>query len=92
MRFLVLCIRWTGGSPASIQVVCRCPYINGWSSAQLRHGGPLDYGSNGLGLNRNGSGWWRHLLTNSAIRPSANPKNPLNPQDANVFPQVFLGR
>jgi hypothetical protein len=42
----------------------------------------------GLGLNRNGSGGWRHLLTSSAIRLQANPKKPLNRQDANVFAQV----
>jgi hypothetical protein len=88
MRLLVLMIRWTGGSPASIQIVCRCPCINGWSSAQLRHGGPIDYVSTGLGDEPNGSCWSRHLLTGSAIRPAANPKNALNPQDSNVFPQV----
>ena len=88
MRLLVLLIRWTGGSPASIQIVCRCPYINGWSSAQLMHGGPIDYVSRGLGDEPNGSRWSRHLLTGSAIRLPANPKNALNRQDANVFPQV----
>jgi hypothetical protein len=46
----------------------------------------------GLGLNRNGSGGWRHLLTSSAIRLQANLKNPLNRQDANVFPQVYLAK
>jgi hypothetical protein len=42
----------------------------------------------GLGLNRNGSRWSRHLLTSSAIRLAANFKKALNRQDAKVFPQV----
>ena len=46
----------------------------------------------GLGLNRNGSGGWRHLLTNAAIRLQANTKNPLNRQDAKVFTQVYSER
>src|SRR5258705_9782848 len=36
----------------------------------------------GLGLNRNGPGGWRHLLTNSALRLQANLKNALNHHDA----------
>jgi hypothetical protein len=46
----------------------------------------------GLGLNRNGSGGWRHLLTDTAIRLQANLKNPLNRQDAKVFTQVYSDR
>ena len=88
MRLLVLVIRWTGGSPASIQVVRRCPVHQRMELGAVGHGRPNDYGVDGLGLNANGSLWSRHLLPSSVIRPRANLKRALNPQDAKVFPQV----
>src|SRR3954453_747391 len=37
--------RWTGGSPASIQVVRRCPAPQRMELGAAGHGGPNDYGS-----------------------------------------------
>jgi hypothetical protein len=53
------------------------------------HGGPIDYGSKGLGQDRIGFARTRHLLPVTAFPRSANPKNPLNPQEISALPQVF---
>jgi hypothetical protein len=44
--------------------------------------------SSGLGDDRNGSPYSRHLLTISAIRAAANLKNGLNAQEFRLFSQV----
>src|SRR5215813_8305382 len=44
-RLLVLIFRWTGGSPASIQVVRRCPVHQRMELGAVGHGGPNDYRS-----------------------------------------------
>src|SRR6476620_7870015 len=73
-RLLVLSVSVDGGSPASIQVVRRCPVHQRMELGAVGHGRPNDYGVDGLGLNANGSLWSRHLLPSSVIRPRANLK------------------
>ena len=80
------------GPPPPSRLFVVVPCANGWSSALLVHGGPIDYALTGLGWNRNGLRRSRHLLPKSAIRPQANLKKALNPQDAKVFPQVRFER
>jgi len=52
------------------------------------HGGPLDHGPGGLGQDRIGSPWTRHLLPVTAFPLVANPKKALNAQEFQAFSQV----
>ena len=92
MRLLVLIDsvdRWVPRLHPSCSSLSRAPTDGarrGWARGAKR------LRVDGLGLNRNGSHWSRHLLTNSAIRLRANLKNALNRQDVKAFPQVHLER
>ena len=79
--------RWTGGSPASIQVVRRCPVHQRMEFGAKGKDGPGRL-STSLGQDRNGSLRSGHVFPTLALLAAANPNSVLNAQEIVAFPQV----